>query len=159
MDFNVEHCLHGEVYLWGRVVEQPSDIGRSLRILRASLPMNFDPYLEPPLLEPLTVYGADISLPSNILLWTKNSGYTPAGLDWLVETDKPCGKWCEQWHQRTVQLGDCVTVLGRGIGWVEPDDDSRNSGSVRVRLKNNDLLSFPIEAFCGTARIGGGKWT
>ncbi len=124
MDFNVEYCLHGEVYLWGKVVEHAFGYRAQFAYPKSLvLPMNFDPYLEPPLLEPLTVYGADISLPSNILLWTKNSGYTPAGLDWLVETDKPCGKWCEQWHQRTVQLVACrkVTItrlLASKLSWL-----------------------------------------
>jgi hypothetical protein len=113
------------------------------------LPSNIDPRLEASRLASLKVYGADISIPPNILLWTKDSGYTSARFDWLAERRKP--SWCERckkWHGRILkipQLGDSVMVLGRGIGLVERDDGSLGStrDSVCVRLGNNDLYIVP----------------
>ncbi len=43
------------------------------------------------------VYRADISIPPNTLLWTKDSGYTQAGLDWLTERSKPWCERCKKW--------------------------------------------------------------
>ena len=74
----IEALVHGEVYLWGKVVEH--DLGYRAQF---AYPKSFT--LSPngsPSLESLIVYGADIFLPSNILLWTKGSGYTSAGIDY-----------------------------------------------------------------------------
>jgi hypothetical protein len=141
-----DYVVHGEVYLWGKVAEH--DLGYRAQFAYPKslvLPSNIDPRLEPFHLEPLMVYGADISLPTNILLWTKGSGYTPAGSDWLIGRGKPCGTWCKQWHERTLQMGDCVTVLGRGIGLAEGDDGASGctNDSVCIRLENNDLFIVP----------------
>jgi len=155
---DIEYGVHGEVYLWGKVVEH--DLGYRAQFAYPKslvLPSNIDPRLEPSGLEPLMVYGADISIAAgtskdqHILLWTKGSGYTPAGFDWR----KQWCKWCKQWHGRTLlvarlrakgpQQGDCVTMLGRGIGLVERDDGSSGctSNSVCIRLRNNDLYIVP----------------
>jgi hypothetical protein len=145
----VEFCVHGEVYLWGKVVEH--DLGYRAQFAYPKslvLPSNIESRLEPSRLEPLIAYGADISLPPNILLWTKDSGYTPAGFDWLIEKRKQWCKWCKKWHGRTLQLGDCVTVLGRGIGFVEPDEESSglyHRQCVYIRLENNDSFVVPAQ--------------
>jgi hypothetical protein len=138
--------VHGEVYLWGKVVEH--DLGYRAQFACPKslvLPSNIDPRLETSRLESLMVYGADISIPPNVLLWTKNSGYTRAGLDWLAERRKPFCERCKKWHGRILkilQLGDSVTLLGRGIGSVERNDGSGcTSDSVYVRLRNNDLFN------------------
>jgi hypothetical protein len=137
--------VRGEVYLWGKVVEH----GAGYRA-QFAYPKNFilsyiinSFLLEPSELEHLMLYGADISLAPNILLWTKGSGYTPAGFDWLMGRGKPCGKWCEQWHQRTLQMGDWVTVLGRAVGVVERDDSAPND-TVCIRL-SNDYVFIVLE--------------
>jgi hypothetical protein len=112
-------------------------------------------------------YGADISVPPNVLLWTKESGYTSAGFDWLAERRKPWCERCKKWHGRILrmlQLDDSVMLLGRGMGSIERNDGSSggNSDTVYVRLGNNDLYtctSFPLTTWSGTARIRGGKWT
>lgn len=144
--YYVDSVVHGEVYLWGKVVEH--DLGyraQSAYPKSLVLPWNIDLRLEPSRLKRLLVYGADISLPPNILLWTKGSGYTSAGSDWLMGMGKPCGNWCKQWHERALQPGDCVTVLGRGIGLAERADGSPGctSDSVFIRLENNDLFVVP----------------
>ena len=161
----VEDFVHGEVHLWGKVVEH--DLGyraqfaypKSL-VLPFNLPSSIDPRLESSSLEVLMVYGADISLAPNILLWTKRSGYTPAGSDWLIGRGKPCGKWCEQWHERTLQMGDYVTVLGRGIGLVERDD-SAPSNTLCIRLRNDYVFIVPQQGIvwnCQTWRWEAERW-
>jgi hypothetical protein len=162
----IEYGVHGEVYLWGKVVEHHLGYRAQFAYPKSLvLPSNIDPRLEPSRLEPLMVYGADISIAAHILLWTKSSGYTPAGFDWLIERRKQWCKWCKQWHElqfnpsfqgrRTLRRRDCVTVLGRGIGLVERrraipmpsrlDDGSSGctSDSVCIRLRNNDLYIVP----------------
>jgi len=162
----VEYAVHGEVFLWGKVVEH--DLGYRAQFAYPKsvlLPSYINPSLEPSLLESsrletLMVYGADISLALNILLWTKSSGYTSAGSDWLKGRGKPCGKWCEQWHERTLQMGDYVTVLGRGIGLVERDD-SAPSDNVCIRLRNDYVFIVPQEGIvwnCQTWRWEVERW-
>jgi hypothetical protein len=143
-----ELYVHGEVYLWGKVVEH--DLGYRAQFAYPRtlvLPSNIESRLETSRLETLIAYGADISLPPNILLWTKGSGYTPTGFDWLIEKSKQWCKWCKKWHGRTLQLGDCVAVVGRGIGFVEPNDESSEctSDCVWIRLKNNDSFLAPAQ--------------
>jgi hypothetical protein len=147
----VDSCVHGEVYLWGKVMEH--DLGYRAQFAYPKslvLPSNIDPRSETARLESLTVYRADIYIPPNVLLWTKNSGYTRAGFDWLAERRKPFCERCKKWHGRILkilQLGDSVMLLGRGIGLVERDDGTSGctSDSVCVRLGNNDLFIVPFE--------------
>jgi hypothetical protein len=154
----VDDVVHGEVYLWGKVVEH--DLGYRAQFAYPKslvLPWNIDPRLELSRLRPLMVYGADISLPPNILLWTKGSGYTRAGSDWLIERRKGWCKWCKKLHGRILQilkLGDCVMLLGRGVGLVERDDESSecNSDSVCIRLGNNDLFIVPFDDMVWTCQ-------
>lgn len=156
----VEAFVHGEVYLWGKVVEH--DLGyraqfaypKSL-VLRSTL----DPRLETSCLESLIIYGANIYTPHDVLL-AKDSGYTQAGLDWLAERRKPWCERCKKWHRRILrmlQLDDSVMLLGRGIGSVERNDGSSggNSDAVYVRLGNNDLYIVPFDDMvwdCGNSR-------
>lgn len=138
--------VHGEVYLWGTVVEHDAGYRAQFAYPKSLvLPSTIDPRLERSRVKRLTVYGADISLPPNVLLWTKESGYTRAGLDLLNQKGIPCGEWCKHWHERILQPDDCVMVLGRGIGLVIRDLGSSGctSDSVCVRLMNNDLYIIP----------------
>jgi hypothetical protein len=159
------HEVRGEVYLWGRVVEHGAGYRAQFAYPKSFVlqPPAWDLLsLEPSHLEPLMVYGADISisLAPNILLWTKGSGYTPACSDWLAGRGKPCGKWCERWHQRTLQMGDCVTVLGQGVGLVERDD-SAPSDTVCVRLTNDYVFIVPQQGIvwnCQTWRWEAERW-
>jgi hypothetical protein len=143
--------VQGEVCLWGKVVEHALGYRAQFAYPKSLvLPSNIDPRLESSRLESLMVYGADISIPPNILLWTKGSGYTSAGFDWLAERRKPWCERCKKWHGRILkilQLGDSVMVLGRGIGLVERDDgySGCTSDSVCVRLGNNDLFIVPFD--------------
>jgi hypothetical protein len=158
---HVESFVHGEVYLWGKVVEHRLGYRSQFAYPKSLvLPSNIDPRLESSRLESLIAYGADISIPPNVLLWTKGSGYTSAGFDWLAERRKPWCERCKKWHERILkilQLGDSVMVLGRGIGLVERDHGSSGcfSDSVCVRLGNNDLYIVPYDDMvwdCGNSR-------
>ncbi len=133
--------VHGEVYLWGTVVEHR--LGWRAQFAYPKnlvLPPDTVPFKlseAESRLEALAAYGADISILSkagNIPLWAKASGYDPAGLDWLVEQRK---KWYElRALGRVLKHGDRVAVLGRGIGVVA----SADSGSVEVLMWNKSIL-------------------
>jgi hypothetical protein len=118
--------IYGEVYLWGTVVEH--ELGWRAQL---AYPKNF--FLSPDALpftlseiqarlHALTLYGSDIFVlgSETISLWAKDSGYSPAGLDYLIERSK-------QYHdrrrqERTLKKGDRVAILGRGIAVVEQVD-------------------------------------
>ncbi len=87
--YSVEYAVHGEVYLWGKVVEH--DLGYRAQCAYPKslfLPSGRDHQWKISCLEHLIVYGVDICLPPNILLWTKGSGYTSAGYDWRMGMGK-----------------------------------------------------------------------
>ena len=87
--------IHGEVHLWGTVVEH--ELGYRAQF---AYPKNF--FLSPNVLpftlaelrsrlQALTLYGGDIFVIGNdeaICLWGKDSGYSPTGLDYLIEIGK-----------------------------------------------------------------------
>jgi hypothetical protein len=56
-----------------------------------------------------------------ISLWAKDSGYSPAGLDYLIERSKRY--YDRRRQERTMRLGDRVAILGRGIAVVEQAGD------------------------------------
>jgi preprotein translocase subunit YajC len=132
-----DYGVHGEVYLWGRVVEHHFGYRAQYAYPKSVvLPPDTVPFRMSTVesrLKTLAAYGADIFLlgkAGNVPLWSKESGYNPAGLDWLVEQRK---KWYELREQeRRLKVGDRVAVLGRGIGMVAHTDDNY----VRVRLWN-----------------------
>jgi len=114
----------GEVNLWGTVVEHeqgfraqfayPQNLYLPLKMLPSTLAEIQSR------LQALTLYGSDIFVLGNgetISLWAKDAGYSPAGLDYLIERSK-------QYHDRrrrnrTLKKGDRVAILGRGIAVVE----------------------------------------
>jgi len=131
-----QYGVHGEVYLWGAVVEHRLGwraqyaYPKTLVLPPDTIPFRMSKVKSR--LETLMAYGADIAIASAtpISLWSKESGYNPAGLDRLVEQRK---KWYELREQeRTLKAGDRVAVLGKGIGVVAHADDNY----VRVRLWN-----------------------
>jgi hypothetical protein len=87
--------IYGEVCLWGTVVERE-------RGWRAQLAYPKNLFLSPgalpftlaeiwPRLQALTLYGSDIFVLDNdqtSSLWSKRSGFDPAGLDYLIERSK-----------------------------------------------------------------------
>ena len=130
-----EVAIHGEVYLWGIVVEHelgwraqyavPKYFSLSLEMLPVSMGL-----LEPRL-KGLTAFGCDIHIvgdDGNIPLWIRGSGYDAAALDLLVQR---CKKWyARRQQERRIKRGDRVAILGRGIAMVERVNDSH----VHIRL-------------------------
>jgi len=136
----------GEVNLWGTVVEHEQGF-------RAQFAYPKNLYLPPKMLpstlaemqarlQALTLYGSDIFVLGNgetISLWAKDSGYTPAGLDYLIE--RSTQYYARRQRDRTLRRGDRVAVLGRGIAIVEHADDTevhallRNRSTLRIARK------------------------
>ncbi len=122
-----QYGIHGEVYLWGAVVEHE-------RGWRAQLAYPKNLFLSPdalpftlaeiwPRLQALTLYGSDIFVLYNdqtTSLWGKRSGFDPAGLDYLIERSKRY--YDRRQRDPTLKRGDRVAILGRGIAVVEVID-------------------------------------
>ncbi len=136
-----QYGIHGEVYLWGTVVEHergwraqlayPKNLFLSLDALPFTLAEIW------PRLQALTLYGSDIFVLDNnqtISLWGKNSGFDPAGLDYLIEMRKQY--YVRRQQDRTLKKGARVAVLGRGIAVVEHVDGKE----VHAVLWNTDMV-------------------
>jgi len=133
--------IHGEVYLWGTVVEH--EIGWRAQY---ALPRNFFLRLEmlpvsmralEPRLKTLAAYGCDIHITGtdgNMPLWVRDSGYNAAALDLLVQR---CKSWyARRQEERRIKRGDRVAILGRGIALVEKVDGKW----IRVVLWSRDVI-------------------
>ncbi len=136
----------GEVNLWGTVVEHEQGF-------RAQFAYPKNLYLPPKMLpstlaeiqsrlQALTLYGSDIFVIGNgetISLWAKDSGYSPAGLDYLIERSKRY--YDRRQRDRNLKRGDRVAILGRGIAVVEQAGDKEalvvlwNKNVVRIGRK------------------------
>jgi hypothetical protein len=150
---NIEHLhntryrqygIHGEVHLWGTVVEHK--LGWRAQY---AYPKSF--FLQPHAipfrltetnfrLKTLTVFGIDIFIAGDhesICLWKNGSGFDSAGLDYLINRSNG---YCDRRRQeRTLKKGDRVAVLGRGIALVEQVNDKE----VHVVLKNIHAFRIP----------------
>ena len=155
---NLEHLLqfgyegrgiHGEVYLWGTVVEH--ELGwraqfaypKNLYLPLKTLPSTLAEIQSR--LQALTLYGSDIFVLGNgetISLWAKDSGYTPAGLDYLIERSKRY--YDRRRQERTLRLGDRVEILGRGIAVVEHVDSkwirAAVLGKIALRIARKEIV-------------------
>jgi hypothetical protein len=133
--------IHGEVYLWGIVVEHelgwraqyacPKNFFLPLEILPVSMSV-----LEPRL-KTLAAFGCDIHLigrEGNMPLWEKDSGYEAPALDLLVQR---CKSWyAHRQQERRIKRGDRVAILGRAIALVEQVNDKH----VHLLLWNRTTL-------------------
>jgi hypothetical protein len=119
--------IFGEVNLWGTVIEHergfraqfayPKNLYLPLKMLPITLAEI------QPRLQALTLYGSDIFVLGNggtIPLWDKDSGYSPAGRDYLIEMSK--SYYDRRRQERTLKQGDRLAILGRGIAVVEHVD-------------------------------------
>jgi hypothetical protein len=133
--------VHGEVYLWGTVVEHeggwraqfaypktfvlaPTTIPFSLSEINARLTI-------------LAEFGTDIFLlrdGEKVAVWKNGSGFDTAGLDYLIETRKDY--YVRRKRERTLRKGDRVAVLGQGIAVVRQVDGKK----VHVALRNRTVL-------------------
>jgi hypothetical protein len=134
---NLEHLLqygyerrgiHGEVYLWGTVVEHKLGwraqfaYPKSLYLPPDAIPFTLTEIAAR--LKTLIAFGAAIFIVGDhesILFWKNGSGFDAAGLDYLIKTRKEY--YVRRRWERTLKKGDRVAVLGRGIAVVEQAND------------------------------------
>ncbi len=139
--------VHGEVYLWGTVVEHERGWRAQFAYPKTFvLAPNTIPFSLSEInvrLQTLTEFGTDVFLVSDherVALWKHGSGYDAAGLDYLIKTRNEC--YVRRQRERTLKKGDRVAVLGRGIAVVEQADDKEavvvlgNRFVLRVACKN-----------------------
>ena len=96
-------------------------------------------------MEMLTTYRSDIFVADpkgNIPLWGKDVGYSPVGLDYLIERSKQDHDRRQQ--NRTLKKGDRVAILGRGIAVVEQVDSKWIFAAVwnkcELRIARKDIV-------------------
>jgi hypothetical protein len=133
--------VHGEVYLWGKVVEHE-------RGWRAQFAYPKRLFLSPDILpftlagiqsrlKTLTAYRIDVFVADpngNIPLSAQDSDFNLAGVDYLINMSNEY--YSRRRQERTLKKGDRVAVLGRGIAVVEQVDHRE----VHVLLRNTHAL-------------------
>ena len=142
--------IHGEVYLWGTVVEHRLGwraqfaYPKSLFLPPDRVPMKITE-LEARL-KVLLAFGADIFLVGNhenICFWTKESGFDAAGVDYLLKTRQEY--YIRRLQERTLKKGDRVAVFGHGIAVVEQTDEEEalvvvgKRIALRIALKDIEM--------------------
>jgi preprotein translocase subunit YajC len=133
--------VHGEVYLWGTVVEHERGwraqfaYPKTFFLVPSTIPFSLSEINVR--LKTLTEFGTDVFLlrdHERVALWKHGSGLDAAGLDYLIKTRKEY--YVRRQRERTVKKGDRVAVLGRGIAVVEHVDGKE----VHVELGNRLVL-------------------
>jgi len=119
--------VHGEVYLWGKVVEHERGWRAQFAYPRTFIvaPDKFPFSLSEinARLKTLTEFGTDIFLlhdHERVALWKHGSGFDAAGLDYLINRRKEY--YVRRGSERTLRKGDRVAVLGYGIAVVKQVD-------------------------------------
>ena len=165
---NIEHLrqsgyerygIHGEVYLWGPVVEHKLGYRAQFAYPKSLvLPPDAIPFTLTEIdarLKTLIAFGVDIFIVSDhesIRFWKNGSGFDAAGLDYLIKTRKDY--YVRRRRERTLKKGDRVAVLGRGIAVVEQTDDKEalvvlwNRLVLRIARKDIDLNQQNIRWEC-----------
>jgi hypothetical protein len=123
-----ERGIHGEVYLWGTVVEHKLGWRAQFAYPKSlCLPPDAVPFALAEIearLKTLIAFGADIFMlgdHESIRLWKRGSGFDAAGLDYLIKTRTEY--YVRRQRERSVKKGDRVAVLGRGIAVVKQTGD------------------------------------
>jgi len=133
--------VHGEVYLWGTVVEHERGwraqfaYPKTLLLAADTIPFSLSEINSR--LKTLAEFGTDIFLLHDcerVALWRHGSGFNAAGLDYLIEARKEF--YVRRQQDRTLKKGDRVAVLGHGIAVVKQVD----GGEVHVALGNRLVL-------------------
>lgn len=140
--FGYEECgIHGEVYLWGTVVEHKLGWRAQFAYPKSlCLPPDTVPFALAEIearLKTLIAFGADIFMlgdHESIRLWKRGSGFDATGLDYLIKTRTEY--YVRRQRERSLKEGDRVAVLGRGIAVVEQTDDKE----ALVVLGTRDVL-------------------
>ncbi len=125
-----ESRIHGEVCLWGTVVEHEGGwraqfaYPKSLILPLSAVPVGMSSV--EPWLAALAAYGCDIFVLDDtgaVPLWRKGCGIDASGLDLLV---RRCSAWyARRAEERRLKQGDRIAVLGHGIAVVEKADTNQ----------------------------------
>jgi preprotein translocase subunit YajC len=133
--------VHGEVYLWGKIVEHERGWRAQFAYPKALfLAADTTPFSLSEInarLRTLAEFGTDIFLLldcERVALWRHGSGFDKAGLDYLIQARKEF--YVRRQQERTLKQGDRVAVLGHGIAVVEQIDGKE----VHVALGNRFVL-------------------
>jgi hypothetical protein len=136
-----ERGIHGEVYLWGTVVEHKLGWRAQFAYPKSLfLPLHLVPFTLAELdarLNTLTVFGTDIFVlrdNEGVRLWKNGSGYDAEGLDYIIQMCKK--HYLRQRQERMLKKGDRVALLERGIAVVERVDEKE-----AVVILGNRLVS------------------
>lgn len=133
--------VHGEVSLWGTVVEHERGwraqfaYPKTLFLAADAIPFSLSEINAR--LRTLTEFGTDIFLlhdGEKIALWKYGSGFDAVGLNYLIEMRKEY--YARRRQERTLKKGDRVALLGHGIAVVEQVDGK----DVHVMLGNRRVL-------------------
>jgi hypothetical protein len=153
--------IHGEVYLWGTVVEHTFGWRAQFAYPKSLfLPPDAIPFTLTEIdarLKTLIAFGADIFIVGDresIGFWKRGSGFDAAGLDYVIKIRKEY--YVRRQRERTLKKGDRVAVLGRGIAVVAQPGDKEavvvlgNRLVLRVARKhivlNQDNLRWECES-------------
>jgi len=145
----IENRIHGEVSLWGTVIEHEEGWRAQF-----SYPRNFvAPLSMVPLgmnrlelwLAALTAYGCDISVIGDtgaVPLWRTDSGVEAKGIELLMRRGN---RWyARRAEQRRIKPGDRVAVLGHGIAIVEHADQDLVQAILgsrdKARIKRKEVV-------------------
>ena len=133
--------VHGEVYLWGKVVEHERGWRAQFAYPRTFvLAPNTIPFSLSEInvrLKTLTEFGTDVFLLCDcerVALWKHGSGFDAEGLDYLIKARKEY--YVRRQRERTLKKGDRVAVIGHGIAVVAQVDGTE----VHVALGNRLVL-------------------
>jgi hypothetical protein len=133
--------IHGEVYLWGNVVEHKLGWRAQFAYPKSLfLPFHLVPFTLAELdarLNTLIAFGADIYILAaheSICLWKNGSGFDAAGLDHVINARKE--HYLRRLEARTLKKGDRVAFLDHGIAVVEQVDGNW----IQAVLRNRSVL-------------------
>jgi hypothetical protein len=166
---NIEHLrttrysqygIHGEVNLWGTVVEHKFGWRAQYAYPKSLfLPPDILPFTLARIqsrLKTLTAYRIDVFVADpkgNIPLWAQGSDFDPAGLDYVINMSNEY--YVRRRQERTLKKGDRVALLAGGIAVVEHTDDKGalvvlwNRIKLRIARKGIVWDEFNMRWECG----------
>jgi len=151
-----DHGIHGEVELWGTVMEHRLGYRAQFAYPKSfTVPEDMLPYQMPEIenrLMMLSLYGVPIFYSlwqkpetkdyekTRVLLWDKEIGFTPEGVQVLTERAKVWYSYRRE--EKRVQVGDRVSIKDKGIAIVHAEIDDKR---VHLQLYNRMLIEAQRE--------------
>jgi preprotein translocase subunit YajC len=162
--------IHGEVYLWGTVVEHKLGWRAQFAYPKSLfLPPDAIPFTLTEIdarLKTLIAFGTDIFILGeyeSICFWKNGSGFDATGLDYVIKTRKEY--YVRRQLERILKKGDRVALLGRGIVVVEQADEQDTvlvlGNKLELRIARKDIVfnQHNLRWECGTNPLGSGMRT